>query len=370
MKWPTFESDSRSVIFQASQPVDACTQCDGKTGARYGEMAPTNYYGIQGSLWSVDSNPGGTAVPLTALNTGERPADLNKAYQPTTLPAAAGGYRWVVFTSTRPYGNALNPPGTNSTCLASQLWVSAVDDSTSGATDRSHPAFWLPNQNLGAPTTSGYINERAYWVLDPCKPAGSPLACDTNEDCCGATATPPTAACRIDQPATHPPTRHCVTINTGVCVDDGKSCAVDNDCCNYPTSHCIGGACTPPASTPAFADAAFTRDYEGVCATKGTVAVWRFFDWKTVTPSDSQILFSAQTADLQSDLGAAPSVAIGTASGPPITNWTGADVGAALPNKTSRHWVRITALLKPSTDKLSAPVLTDWRQAFSCVPAE
>ena len=26
------------------------------------------------------------------------------------LPVAVGGYRWTVFTSTRPYGNAINLP--------------------------------------------------------------------------------------------------------------------------------------------------------------------------------------------------------------------------------------------------------------------
>jgi len=30
MKWPTFESDSRSVVFQTSTPTELCTTCDGK----------------------------------------------------------------------------------------------------------------------------------------------------------------------------------------------------------------------------------------------------------------------------------------------------------------------------------------------------
>jgi regulation of enolase protein 1 (concanavalin A-like superfamily) len=51
-----------------------------------------------------------------------------------------------------------------------QLWVGALDDATSSTTDRSHPPFWLPNQVLGG-SGGRTRNERAYWVLDACKPS-------------------------------------------------------------------------------------------------------------------------------------------------------------------------------------------------------
>ena len=126
-------------------------------------MAPTNYYGTPGNLWSINATTGSAAVRLTNLNTGERAADASKSYQPTVLPIAVGGYRWAVFTSTRPYGNTINPPGIDSSCTASQLWVSAIDDTPAGSTDRSHPAFWLPNQNIGTPAQNSYVNERGFW---------------------------------------------------------------------------------------------------------------------------------------------------------------------------------------------------------------
>jgi hypothetical protein len=371
MKWPVFEPDSRSIIFQTSTPTEICTQCDAHTGQRYGNMAPTNYYGVQGVLWSIDGAGGGQPVALTNLNTGERAADANKSYQPTVLPVSAGGYRWAVFTSTRPYGNKLNPPGTDQTCLASQLWVAAIDDTTSSTTDRSHPGFWLPNQNIGGPNDTSYINERGYWVLQPCRQSGTgpESLCSTNEDCCGASANPPTAACRIDQPATSPPTRHCVGFTPNSCSKDGDSCSVDNDCCGFPSSHCIAGSCQPGDPGGGYFEGTFTRDYEGTCP-KGSSPIWRFFDYKDQTPDDSQIIFSAQTADTVAGLDTATSVVIATVSGPPNTAWTGTDVGAALPQKLSRTYLRITADLKPSSDRKSAPLLTDWRQSYSCPPSE
>jgi hypothetical protein len=367
MKWPVWEPDSRSIIFQTSTPTELCTQCDGKTGYRYGNMAPTNYYGAPGTLWSLDSMNPATAVQLTSLNTGERAADATKSYQPTTLPVSAGGYRWVVFTSTRPYGNVLNAPGISTSCTASQLWVAAIDDTTSASGDRSHPAFWLPNQIYGDPSQTNAINERAYWVLDACKPAGTGAAsaCVTDDDCCNA---PAQAACRIDQPATTPPTRHCVSINRGTCSADGGSCGVDADCCGFPSSHCVTGVCTPPAPVPNYQNGVFTRDYVGDCP-PDTSAVWRFFDWQTITPGDSKIVFSAQTAGSASALASAQAVQFGTASGAATMGWVGEDVGQALSDASvrSQKYLRITMNLTASTDGTAAPTLLDWRQAYSCI---
>ncbi|HEX7668352.1 MAG TPA: hypothetical protein VF395_02155, partial [Polyangiaceae bacterium] len=366
MKWPVWESDSRSVIFQTSTPTELCS-----CSTTYGNMAPTNYYGTPGTLWSVDSTGGAPAVQLTNLNTGERPADANKSYQPTMLPISVGGYRWAVFTSTRPYGNTLNPPGIDRSCTASQLWVSAVDDSPSGATDRSHPAFWLPNQNIGTPAQPSYINERGYWVKGPCKPStsiGPESACLTNDDCCGA---PTTAACRIDQPATAPPTRHCIPVNPNVCVADGGSCGTDIDCCGFPSTHCNAGLCQPPAPIPAFVPGAFTRDYFGDCPAQ-TSPVWRFFDWQTVTPSDTKIVFTAQTATTAAGLAAATSVPLGVAAGPTTAGWVGENVEDALERGTevSQLYLRITMSMQPSTDHVSTPTIVKWRQSYSCVPSQ
>jgi hypothetical protein len=377
VKWPAFEPDSRSVVFVTSTPNDMCHPgaCDGKTQRGYGNMAPTNYATIPGKLWSSDAQAASPQpVLLARLNDGERAADRDKAYQPTALPRVAGGYRWVVFASTRPYGNVANPPGMEAKCLASQLWVAALDDEVSANRDRSYPAFWLPNQFVnGAVSQLNYVNERAYWVLDACKePGGGPASlCDSNEDCCGADANPPRAACRVEQPLTSPPTRRCVALNPNVCREDGASCATDAECCGVPASRCLSGRCTPPPPVTAFETATFTRDYQGVCP-KQTAPIWRFFQWQSETPGDSRIEFRVRTADDKQRLDAATDVALATAAGPATTNWTGRDVGAALRSASvvPRRWVRVTMTLEPSSDKKHAPLLKRWRQQYDCEASE
>ncbi len=191
VRWPSFESDSRSVMFQTN-PTNA-------DDASYGGMLPSGFHTIAGKLYSVDSQTSNAPVVLDNINVGLGGSDANLSYQPTMLPISVGGYRWAVFTSARRYGNTLNNSGT----LTTQLWVSALDDQVSGASDRSHPPFWLPGQTLGDNGGNRHINERGYWVLDACKSAGTTpaSACTSNEECCGGVASPATAICRIDQPA-------------------------------------------------------------------------------------------------------------------------------------------------------------------------
>lgn len=159
-RWPTFEPDSRSVVYQ--------TNPTGDDSSSYGGMTPSGYNKNEGRMWSVDTNASpGTPVSLDKLNQGTDATDINRSYQATFLPVAIGGYRWSVFTSGRQYGNSLNLPASNRT---TQLWLSAVDDTPSAATDRSHRPFLLPNQVLGDNASARTLNERGYWVLDACKP--------------------------------------------------------------------------------------------------------------------------------------------------------------------------------------------------------
>ena len=391
LKWPTFESDSHSVIYQATVPTDACCT---NSWTKYGYMGPTNYFEDPGKLWSVDATAATpTPVALTNLNNGERPQDNNKAYQPTVSPQAAGGYRWVVFTSTRPYGNTFNLAATqgdysntasysqelNYSQIQSQLWVSAIDDTASGATDRSHPAFWLPNQNFSTGGAANYLNERGFWVLDGCKSNNN--SCDVDEDCCGGLLSPKTSVCRIDTPVTDPPTRHCgAAPPVGMCVAQGGACVTTADCCIG--SVCLTGSCSPPPPILILGPANYERNYQALCDS-GSKPVWRFFDWQTVTPNTgSKIEFYAQTSATGSDFATLPVypamvntpgvVKIGTATGAPITSWTGSDVGALLlaAGYKSQGYLKVTIRLVPNNELTASPTLTNWRQNYSCVPAE
>jgi hypothetical protein len=394
IKWPTFESDSKSVIYQTTTPGDSC--CRG-SWTKYGYMGPTNYFEDPGKLWSIDTSSNTpTPVALDKLNNGERAMDRNKSYQATMLPAVAGGYRWAVFTSTRPYGNTINLPAIeqdysdtnnytpmlNTSAIQSMLWVSAVDDSVSGATDRSHPAFFLPNQ---AYSESGghYLNERAYWVTEACRSAGSGAAstCDVDEDCCGGTASPKTGVCRIDTPITSPPTRHCASVPPpNACIAAAGACSADSDCCfNYP---CVANVCTKPPPLPTYKPSNFTRMYTAECG-KGTIPIWRFFDWKAVTPPiDSAIEIYAESSNDPAafhTLPAAPTavavsgvVKVATVTGATVSGWVGKDVGALFTaaGVVQRKYLQITIRLVPNTKNTTTPTLTDWRQSYSCPPQE
>jgi hypothetical protein len=382
-------------------PGDYC--CRNSWTTKYGYMGPSNYYEDPGRLWSVDSQATPPApVALTKLNSGERPQDANKSYQPTMLPVAAGGYRWVVFTSTRPYGNTLNLPAiqqdfsntasyanssytaiTNYQDIQGQLWVSAVDDAVSGAADRSHPGFWLPNQNYANDASSGYVNERAFWVLDACHPTGqtSASSCEVDDDCCGGSGATKTAACRLDTPLSSPPTRHCQALPAvGTCVATAGSCGAASDCCTGLV--CVNAACQAPPSALVVGYVNYERIYHSDCP-DGTKVVWRFFDWMAVTPaSNSKLEVYAETeADPTTfaTLAVAPTPI--TASGvlkladittSNTTNWVGSAVSLALDaaNLKSQEYLKITVRFLPNDERTSSPILKDWRQSYSCVPAE
>ena len=386
IKWPVFESDSRSILYQASSPADWC--CKGGW-TNYGHMAPTNYFEIPGELWSVDSEAATpTPIELKVLNEGERAIDANKVYQPTMLPEAAGGYRWVVFTSTRPYGNTFNLPAdqndysdsanftpmVKNSNLQSMLWVAAVDDTSSGAVDRSHPAFLLPNQNYSETNSSGYLNERGFWALEECRSTGTTSAslCEVDEDCCG------NAVCRLDTPVTQPPVRHCQSKPTAsTCSPRGDGCNDSSDCCLGDV--CVAAKCeeAPPLET--LLPLNYTRTFESDCESS-TGVIWRFFDWQATTPGDSYIEFYAESVDDPADftdLEVAPdpvtatkAVGVGLVAGPTIAGWVGNDVSAQLDavGLPHRKFLRVTMRFIPSSDSQYTPQLTTWRQSYDCFP--
>ena len=132
----------------------------------------------------------------------------------------------------------------------------------------------------------------------------------------------------------------------------------------FDLSACVQPFVPPPYQTPV----TYLRDYEGVCPA-GKAPVWHFFDWQTVTPKDSSLAFTVQTADTQLTLQAAPLATLATVSGAPVVTWTGADVATALTTipSNSKAWLRVNITLNPSSDQLSAPTLVAWRQAYDCV---
>jgi hypothetical protein len=218
--WPFFTPDSKSVIFVAG---DAPTYASSST-------SPTNTP-AQGQLAIADVD--GSAQPhyLDAANGrltdgnvylpyGAR--DQNLSFYPTVSPVAAGGYFWVYFTSRRNYGN-LNVDPDNGPA-SKQLWVAAIDFTsaeTQSNSDRSHPAFFLPGQEL----KSGNI--RAFSALDPCKSDGQ--SCSSGVDCCNG-------ACNSGS---------CGSVKG--CSKTDEKCSTNVDCCTGQALTCLGGFCAASA---------------------------------------------------------------------------------------------------------------------------
>ena len=224
--WPAFWPTGKALLFQREL-----------TGSS--EYFATRNGG-RGDLYWVDLASGKSA-PLAVLNgnsylptgTNKHDKDYQLAYEPTVSPIASGGYAWVVFVSRRLYGNVAtidpwssDPRSYDHTKAATckKLWVAALNLNPTPGKDPSHPAFYLPAQELMAG------NSRGFWVVDPCKPDGQP--CQGGDECCNG-------FCSKD-----PKTGKLVCGKFGSkCAKEYDKCTQSVDCCDYPKIVCINGYC-------------------------------------------------------------------------------------------------------------------------------
>src|SRR5262249_27804954 len=178
------------------------------------------------------------AVQVGGLDT-DHGDDANLNYEPTVNPVASGGYAWVVFTSRRMYGNeATIPPFCSDprgvdliqNITTKKLWVAAIDLNAQPGSDASHPAFYLPAQELLAG------NSRGFWVLDPCRPDGQ--SCQTGDQCCNGYCEPGGDGGALVCSNTPPNT---------MCSMPQEKCTTTADCCD-PADTCVNGFCA--LSTP------------------------------------------------------------------------------------------------------------------------
>lgn len=150
------------------------------------------------------------------------PGQDQTTYEPTFLPVSVGGYFWLIVGTERTYGNTLTD--TNPASRRKQLWVTAIDANVQPGVDPSHPAFWLPGQELGN------SNMRGEWSLSPCKQIGE--GCNAGFDCCDGFCYPPMEG---EMP----------TCNDmpDECSHQGDACELDSQCC-AGEGECIGGFCS------------------------------------------------------------------------------------------------------------------------------
>ncbi len=139
--YPTYSPDGRYIAFTRAQAgtksswPPANSACGGKDGSGIS-------YDNRSAATFLLSSDGGAPIELKAANG----AALQTNSWPKWGPKADGEYMWLLFSSTRPYGNVLAGASAHH-----QLWITAVPRLTSGlpAVDAiSTPAVWFPFQNL------------------------------------------------------------------------------------------------------------------------------------------------------------------------------------------------------------------------------
>jgi hypothetical protein len=220
--YPSFTPDSSYVAYHVGNHATGCFTdafgvCDDNVRHR-------------GALWFQSTN--GTATPVRLANADDPPdvIDRELSVEPTFNPIVRGGYSWVVFTSMRDWGNKLTGTANNG---KRRLWVAAIDG-TPGATDPSHPGFYLEGQE-------DTPNMRGFWTLASCTatpPAGSGNpdggvsggSCQAGFECCSGFC---------DRGV-------CVDVSTVACQPIGGKCVTDVDCCNGASGsvRCAAGVCT------------------------------------------------------------------------------------------------------------------------------
>ncbi len=204
--YPSFTPDAQSIAFHVGNYTTGCnpTGCGDTTTQ-------------SGALW-MQTTSGGSAVRLDTLtDSSGNPADHDLSFEPTFNPVARGGYFWVVFTSSRDWGNRVTGTPDNG---KKRLWVAAVETGPV-ATDPSHPAFFLEGQEE---TTT---NMRGFWALAACTPTQGGGSCQAGFECCSGFCDRGT----------------CVDTGQVSCQGLGGACMASADCCNSSVVICQGGMC-------------------------------------------------------------------------------------------------------------------------------
>jgi hypothetical protein len=236
--WPTFLPDGKGVIFHQGDSLDSdvfvCDSC--ALTPQLAELRLVNT--ADNTTKKLNAVNGRDAAGQLYLPYGET-VEGSMNYEASVLPVAVGGYYWVLFTSRRAYGNFIsptsgNPPGADAFGTEAnpsprkKIWIAAIDIDYAGKDDPSHPAFYLPGQELQT------ANMRAFAALAPCKPNN--MSCETGADCCGG-------FCReTSRSADGTPVLQCVPPPVNTCSNVQEPCTTVADCC-VQTNMCINGRC-------------------------------------------------------------------------------------------------------------------------------
>ncbi len=216
---------------------DAKGQAFGAPGLLSAGEATTNRASLSAPSWAPDSrylaigvgsnNYGPTAMTLELVNAVSKArialknaasAGINQT--PSFAPRAQGGYYFLAFTSSRPYGHRGTTP---------QVWVTAIDGSFKDSDDPSHAAFWLPGQDTAGQSIM------PQWAPTACN--GRSASCTDTSQCCGGltcTGTAGSKTCQADS-----------------CALLSETCVTAQDCCAGADLTCSPDLAGHPVCQPA-----------------------------------------------------------------------------------------------------------------------
>ncbi|MEI9954426.1 MAG: hypothetical protein WDO74_37035 [Pseudomonadota bacterium] len=240
LAWPSFLPDSAAIVFHEGDSFDTAKY---QGGALYADLRLVGLDGTNrnslAQLNGYDSS-GSSYLPYGDAEEG------HLDYEPSVLPVPVGGYYWVLFTSRRAYGNTIAPGGSvprgddkwgkplsgeeESPSPRKKIWLAPIDLDYEGKLDPSHPAIYLPGQEL----ESG--NMRAFAALEPCRSNGG--SCESAAECC-------TGFCRQTGRDENGPVLQCVPSPGNACSREDETCAVAADCCSSQEL-CINKRCASP----------------------------------------------------------------------------------------------------------------------------
>jgi hypothetical protein len=237
--WPTFLPDGEVIVYHEGDSYDSYIFSENNAPSlpQYAEIRLVSL--ADKRIKSLNALNGRTPTGQTYLPYGDS-VEGQMNYEPSALPVAVGGYYWVLLTSRRAFGNTIAPGGTlprggdpwgneADPSPRKKIWIAAIDIDHASKDDPSHPAFYLPGQELEAG------NMRAFAALAPCKPNGQ--SCESGADCCNG-------FCRETGRAPDgTPILQCVPPPPNTCSNTDELCTTAADCCD-PRSICVNNRCT------------------------------------------------------------------------------------------------------------------------------
>ena len=220
----TVSWDAQAQVFGTPTLLSAGDAAASRASLSAPSWAPDSRYLALG-VGTNNYAPMGMTIELVNAVSKARIALKNAAsagidQTPSFAPRAQGGYYFLAFTSSRPYGHLGTTP---------QVWVTAIDGKFGDSDDPSHPAFWLPAQDVAGQSIM------PQWAPTACN--GRSASCTDTSQCCGGLSCAGTSGSK--------------TCQANACALLSEPCVTAQDCCAGANLTCSPDLAGQPVCQPA-----------------------------------------------------------------------------------------------------------------------